>query len=229
MFRNEAGMGVFVGMKVKRLNHAPRLVKALTTPLKALLMVAAVATLWVIFIQWKMVSLPDGKLPPKEVGIVLGAALWQSTPSPALQERLNRAVLLYEEGTIKRIIVSGGYDHANSKLTEAEGMRNYLLDKGVRESDIYLENAATSTYENMLFSQNIMKQNGWTSSVIVTHRYHAVRALDIARFLGYEDPEASPMDSNVLIMSWHKGRETLALTKWQWDKVMLALGQQTES
>lgn len=216
-------------MKVKRLNQAPRLAEVLKLPLKVILIFAALAVLWVIFIQWKMESLPEGNLPSKEVGIVLGAALWQSTPSPALQERLNRAVQLYEEGAIKQIIVTGGYDHANSKLTEAEGMRNYLLDKGVRESDIYLENEATSTYENMLFSQNIMKQNGWTSSVIVTHRYHAVRALDIARFLGYEDPAASPMDSNVLMMTWHKGRETLALTKWQWDKVMLTWERQSES
>lgn len=221
-------MGVF-GLKVKRLNHAPRLVKALKFPIKAMLMVIAIALLWVLFIQWKMASLPDGKLPPKEVGIVLGAALWQSTPSPALQERLNRAIQLYESGSIRQIIVSGGYDHASSKLTEAEGMRNYLVDKGVRQSDIYLENAATNTYENLLFSQKIMQSNGWTSSVIVTHRYHAVRALDIARFLGYEDTEASPMDSSVLMMSWHKGRETLALTKWQWDKVRMVLGQQQEN
>lgn len=215
-------------VKVRRGNSAPRLAKALRFPVKVMLMVTAIALLWVLFIQWKMASLPDGKLPPKEVGIVLGAALWQTEPSPALQERLNRAVQLYESGTIKHIIVSGGYDHANAELTEAEGMRNYLVDKGVRQSDIYLENEATNTYENMLFSQKIMRSNGWTSSVIITHRYHAVRALDIARFLGYEDPAVSPMDSRVLMMAWHKGRETLALTKWQWDKVRMVFGQQTE-
>lgn len=189
-----------------------------------LLAVALVGVLWVGIVQIRMATLPDRKLPPQDVGIILGAALWQTTPSPALKERLNRAVELYNSGVISRMIVSGGYDTPSSKLTEAEGMRNYLMEQGIPEDRIYLENEARSTYENLKFSQAIMKEHGWTSSVIITHRYHAVRALDIARFLGYQQPQASPMDSSVLMMSWHQARETLALAKWQWDKVQLSLG-----
>ncbi|PUA41089.1 YdcF family protein [Paenibacillus elgii] len=189
-----------------------------------MLAVGAVALLWVGFIQWRIAALPDEKLAPHDVGIVLGAALWQTTPSPALKERLDRAAELYQAGVIPRIIVSGGYDRADSLLTEAEGMRNYLVDKGVPSESIYLENEARSTLQNMLFSQTIMREHGWTSAVIVTHRYHAVRALDMARFLGYDSPSVSPMESSVLSMAWHKGRETLALTKWQWDKMRAAFG-----
>ncbi|MCP3776185.1 YdcF family protein [Paenibacillus sp. MZ04-78.2] len=189
-----------------------------------MLAVGAVALLWVGFIQWRMATLPDEKLPPHDVGIVLGAALWQTTPSPALKERLDRAVELYQAGVIPHIIVSGGYDYVDSLLTEAEGMRNYLVEKGVPSASIYLENEARSTLQNMLFSQKIMQDHGWTSAVIVTHRYHAVRALDMARFLGYESPSVSPMDSSVLTMAWHKSRETLAFTKWQWDKMRSVFG-----
>ncbi|CAG7649539.1 hypothetical protein PAESOLCIP111_05889 [Paenibacillus solanacearum] len=187
----------------------------------ATLLIAALA--WVAVIQWKMATLDQPQLPPQDVGIVLGAALWQTTPSPALKERLNRAVELYRAGTIRHIIVTGGYDRQDSVLTEAEGMRNYLTEWGVPEKVIFLENEATSTYENMLFSQAIMQREQWVSAVIITHRYHVVRALDMARFLGYQAPAVAPMDSDVLMMSWHKSRETLALAKWQWDKLGLVL------
>ncbi|MCM3271617.1 YdcF family protein [Paenibacillus elgii] len=203
---------------------ATRLRSTTSKLFRFMLAVGAVALLWVGFIQWRIAALPDEKLAPHDVGIVLGAALWQTTPSPALKERLDRAVELYQAGVIPRIIVSGGYDRADSLLTEAEGMRNYLVDKGVPSESIYLENEARSTLQNMLFSQTIMREHGWTSAVIVTHRYHAVRALDMARFLGYASPSVSPMESSVLSMAWHKGRETLALTKWQWDKMRAAFG-----
>ncbi|MFB6363290.1 vancomycin high temperature exclusion protein [Paenibacillus elgii] len=205
----------------------PRLRRTVSKLFRFMLAVGAAALLWVGFIQWRIASLPDEKLPPHDVGIVLGAALWQTTPSPALKERLDRAVELYQAGVIPRIIVSGGYDRADSLLTEAEGMRNYLVEKGVSSASIYLENEARSTLQNMLFSQKIMQDHGWTSAVIVTHRYHAVRALDMARFLGYESPSVSPMDSSVLTMAWHKSRETLAFTKWQWDKMRSVFGYRT--
>ncbi|MGG2200311.1 MULTISPECIES: YdcF family protein [Paenibacillus] len=193
-----------------------------------LLAIALVGVLWIGVVQVRMATLPDRELPPQDVGIVLGASLWQTTPSPALKERLDRAVELYRSGVITEVIVSGGYDTPKSTLTEAEGMRNYLMEQGIPEGHIYLENEARSTYENLKFSQAIMKEHGWTSSVIITHRYHAVRALDIARFLGFERPQASPMDSSVLMMSWHRSRETLAFAKWQWDKVQLSLGYELQ-
>ena len=173
---------------------------------------------------WKMESFPDNPQARGDVGIVLGAALWQDIPSPALKERLNRAVELYRSGQIPRILVSGGLDTQYSKLTEAEGMRNYLLEQGIPASVIIMEKQSTSTYENLLYCQAILKEYGWHSPVIITHRYHVVRAMDIANYLGYEQSTASPMDSAVLMMSWHKSREVLAWTKWELDKLLITLG-----
>ncbi|MEK8127048.1 YdcF family protein [Paenibacillus filicis] len=181
---------------------------------------------WVGMIQWRMATLPDQAHSPVDVGIVLGAALWQTEPSPALKERLNKAVELYRSGILTRIIVSGGYDHEDSVLSEAEGMRNYLVERGIPAGQIELEQRSRNTYQNLKFSQAIMQQKGWTTAAIITHRYHAVRALDIARYLGYSHPVAAPMDSNVLVMSWHRSRETLAMIKWEWDKLQLALGRE---
>ncbi|MCZ8521473.1 MULTISPECIES: YdcF family protein [Paenibacillus] len=193
------------------------------------LLLLLAAALWAGWIQYRMEALPETGEESGQVGIVLGASLWGESPSPALKERLDRAVELYKAGRVPYLIVSGGYDVPASKLTEAEGMRNYLVSKGVPSRQIILENKARSTYENLLYSKRLMEERHWTSAVIITHRYHGVRAMDMARYLDYEEPAVSPMDSRVLMMSWHRGRETLALTKWQWDKIALLFGIQPKS
>ncbi|WP_051620441.1 YdcF family protein [Paenibacillus sp. UNC451MF] len=201
-----------------------RLMSWLSRVVRLALVLVILCLIWTVYLLWRMESFPDNPQARGDVGIVLGAALWQNIPSPALKERLNRAVELYRTGQIQQILVSGGLDSVYSKLTEAEGMRNYLLEQGIPNSAIVMEKQSTSTYENLLYSQRLFKQYGWHSAVIITHRYHAVRAMDIAKFLEYDQLIASPMDSAVLMMSWHKSREILAWTKWELDKVLLNLG-----
>jgi uncharacterized SAM-binding protein YcdF (DUF218 family) len=180
---------------------------------------------WIIYIQWKVQVAPDQDLPKQvDVGIVLGASLRQDIPSPGLQERLDLAVNLYKQGKFKQLIVSGGLDHNGSKLTEAEGMRDYLIKKGLPAKSILIEPRATSTYENLLFSKQIMDEQGLVSSIIVTHSYHGSRSLDIAESIGLKDPLVSSIDSEVLFMPYHEARETLAYTKWFWTKLLLKVG-----
>ena len=135
---------------------------------------------------------------------------------------LEKALELYEDGYFSNIIVTGGLDQNGSTITEAQGMKNYLTDRGVPEAVIYTENLATDTYENLLYSQEIMKQKGWKTAIIVTHTYHGARSLEIAEFLGYENPVVSTTDSQVMYMPWHKARETLAFTKWRLQKWLIS-------
>ncbi|WP_054955786.1 YdcF family protein [Paenibacillus dakarensis] len=159
-----------------------------------------------------------------DVGIILGASMWGDAPSPGLRERLEHGLKLYKDGLYQSIIVTGGLDAPGLKYTEAEGMRNYLVAAGVPEQVIYLENEATSTYENLLLSKEIMKEHGWSSAIIVTHDYHGTRSLEVAKVLGYNDPEISLTTSTVLPMAKHKTREVLAYTKWTADKILIGLG-----
>ncbi|KZE65201.1 hypothetical protein AV545_04560 [Paenibacillus jamilae] len=149
-----------------------------------------------------------------QIGIVLGASMWGAEPSPGLRERLEEALRLYRNGTVQRLIVSGGLDQPDFPYTEAEGMQRYLVDRGVPIQHILLENQATSTYENLLFSQRIMKEYGWTSTVIITHSYHGPRAMEIAQFLDYDHPQMALTESKVLNMPIHQSREVLAYAKW---------------
>ncbi|SDN83807.1 protein SanA, affects membrane permeability for vancomycin [Paenibacillus sp. yr247] len=199
--------------------------RTLLTLFRIIVILFLLVVSWIIYIQWKVQVSPDQTLPKQvDVGIVLGASLRQDIPSPGLQERLDLALNLYKQGKFKQLIVTGGLDHNGSKLTEAEGMRDYLVKKGLPSKSILLEPRATSTYENLLFSKQIMDEQGLVSSIIVTHRYHGSRSLDIAETIGLKQPLISSTKSEVLFMPYHEARETLAYTKWMWTKLLLKTG-----
>ncbi|TFE30106.1 SanA/YdcF family protein [Cohnella luojiensis] len=156
-----------------------------------------------------------------DVGIVLGATLLNNEPSPGLRERLDHGIDLYRSGAFKSFIVTGGLDNNGATLTEAEGMRNYLVEQGIPESSIVMDSLSRSTYENLSFAQEIMERNDWDAAVVVTHDYHGSRAADIAGKLGYKPVQVSVTRSKVLNMSYHETREILAYTKWLATKMFL--------
>ncbi|MCD9021015.1 YdcF family protein [Cohnella silvisoli] len=163
----------------------------------------------------------SGNLKNSDVGIVLGATLWDNKPSPGLRERLDRGLELYRAGAFSHFIVTGGLDNNGATLTEAEGMRNYLLELGVPDEAVVMDRLSRSTYENLSFAKDIMDRNGWKTAVIITHNYHGSRSADIARRLGYSPVQVSVTDSKVLKMSYHETREVLAYTKWLVTKLFL--------
>lgn len=191
--------------------------------LKISIMILVVAgILWCAYALWNINRAATTE-PMKEAdaGIILGMSMWGDEPSPGLKERLDFGLKLYEEGKFPLFIVTGGLDKPDFKYTEGQGMRNYLVTQGVPENAIYVENEATSTYENLLFSKEIMTREDLSSAIIITHTYHGSRALEIADELGYANPELGLTESNVLSMAKHKSREILAYTKWKIQQLFL--------
>jgi len=186
---------------------------------------AAALLVWCLSIYVMVVrfdgSPKGGKPIASDVGIVLGARLWNDQPSPGLRERLDLALDLYRQGIFANVIVTGGLDAHGATITEAEGMRNYLVAHGVPESAILLDTESRSTYENLIFAQDIMDANDWTSAVVVTHNYHGSRAADIAKKVGLSPVQVSVTDSDVLNVPYHQAREVLAYTKWLGMKLFL--------
>lgn len=155
-----------------------------------------------------------------DVAIVLGAAVWGEEPSPSLTERLNLALAMYQQNYVPKLIVSGGLGDGE-QVAEAVAMQRYLLQKGVPERDILLDDKSRTTFENLVNSKQLMVKNGFSSALIVSHGYHLARAVDIAASL---DMTVFPVaaESHVLFIPYHKAREVLAYTKW---KVMSLIGE----
>ncbi len=115
--------------------------------------------------------------------IILGCGIApDGTPRPLLRDRIERAVAFCEEqyaatGKRARYVVSGGQG-ANEPISEAQSMKNYLLGKGIPESQIILEDRSTDTLENMKFSKEKVMSFGDASARVAfsTSKYHVFRS-----------------------------------------------------
>lgn len=190
---------------------------------RVLLCLVVVITLGIAWSSyaWQQIDQTIQKAIPRcaDVGIVLGAAVWGEGPSPSLRERLDGALALYEEGYVPYLLVSGGLGEGK-KVTEAAVMRDYLIAHGVPSEHILLEPRATNTYENLLFSQQVMEMYDLHDAIVISHDYHLARAVAMAESLGMN---VSPfgVQSQVLFGPYHRGREVLALTYWHAEHFLL--------
>lgn len=113
--------------------------------------------------------------------LVLGASAKNGKPSPMLEDRLNKAIKLYEDGLAPKIIMSG--DHGKDNYDEVNVMKNYAIEKGIDSKDIFMDHAGFSTYESIYRAKEIFEAK---KIVIVTQEYHLYRALYIAKKIGIE-------------------------------------------
>ncbi|MCR8842840.1 YdcF family protein [Paenibacillus sp. SC116] len=181
-----------------------------------------VGCVWFGYTQYKIAQAGGESTGEKtDVGIVLGASMWGANPSPGLRERLDLAVKLYQEGRFEYILVTGGKGGSQDMYSEAEGSKRYLVEQGIPEERVLEEDQSTSTLENLLYSKTILSNNQWDSITIITHDFHGTRAREIAESLQYAAIEVETVQSKVLSPIWHPLRESLAYTKWKWDRLWL--------
>ena len=123
--------------------------------------------------------------------IVFGAGLFGDQPSRSLRDRLDAAVQYLESSPHTNVIVSGGKG-PDELITEAEAMRTYLLQAGVHENRIFMEERSTSTKENIQFSKALIqsqpndtgKKLDELSIVVISSEYHLHRIRYLAKKAG---------------------------------------------
>lgn len=120
-----------------------------------------------------------------DVAIILGS-------SKAHLYRVPYAVTEYKKGNIGKMIVSGGsvLESQNGK-TESEIMKQTAIDMGVDAQDILVEDRASTTLENMMFSRNLMKkeillQKGINIGIVTT-AFHMRRSIKMAEKVFSQD------------------------------------------
>lgn len=124
---------------------------------------------------------------PIDTIIILGAKVNENGVSKTLKLRLDKGIEYYNKNKDINIIVSGGQGE-DEVTTEASAMRDYLLENGVNEENIILEDKATTTLENIIFSKKIMKDlNLGNRALIITSDYHLFRGRFIASILGIDN------------------------------------------
>ena len=143
--------------------------------------------------------------------IVLGAQLKPSGPSKVLQYRLDKAIEYLEKNSDTKVIVSGGQGK-NEPDTEAEGMKQYLVKKGIKEDRILKEDLSASTYENLKFSSRFVNMQEDLVG-IVTNDFHVFRATQIAKKAGYQNVCGIPAKSYLPLWINNMTREAVAVVK----------------
>lgn len=121
-----------------------------------------------------------------DVIIVLGAQIEGKVVLDHLASRLDVAFDYAKDHPDIVIVVSGGQGKGES-IPEGDAMKRYLVDRGIVDGRIWVEEKSTSTYENLMYSKTILEErfDGEYRTVIVSSDYHIFRASLIANKLGY--------------------------------------------
>lgn len=143
--------------------------------------------------------------------IVLGAQVRETGPSRVLRSRLNAAASYLKDNPETICIVSGGQG-PNEPCTEAEAMKEYLVEKGIREDRILMEDKSTTTVENLEFSSRFLNREE-DSVGIVTNNFHMFRSLKLAKKNGYRKCQGIAAGSTPLYLPNNILRECLGIAK----------------
>ena len=118
--------------------------------------------------------------------LVLGAKVNPNGPSLSLKNRINAAYDYLVAHPDSIAILSGGQG-PDEYISEAQCMFEQLTAMGIPESRLWLEDQATSTWENFTFSCTLLEEKIGAvpeKIAVVTSEYHLFRAGLFAKRLG---------------------------------------------
>lgn len=118
--------------------------------------------------------------------VVLGSGLIDNRVPPLLASRLDEAVKQYKKYKRKPLLITSGGQGNDELVAEAVAMKQYIVKMHeVAEHEIIVEDKATNTYENMLFSKQIIDTKIKNArGIFVTNNFHVFRAGLCARKVG---------------------------------------------
>jgi uncharacterized SAM-binding protein YcdF (DUF218 family) len=118
--------------------------------------------------------------------IIHGAGLLDGDRvSKLLSDRIDKAIEIYRKDPTPPVLIPSGGQGDDERISEAEAMKRYLLNKGIPEDKILIENRSMTTLENLKYSKEIIdSMQGRKYTALVTSNYHVYRALRYCRKIG---------------------------------------------
>ena len=118
-----------------------------------------------------------------DVILVMGAAQFDGRPSDILQSRLQESLQIYKSGLAPRIYTIGS-GAPGDRTTEAAASKNWLINNGVKKSNILSITKGRDTLSSTQAYAAAMKKAKHASVIIVTDPYHCYRSVKMATDLG---------------------------------------------
>lgn len=151
--------------------------------------IAAVLTLIAVVVLGLMAAIyaeaRGDEARPVDAIIVLGAAQYNGRPTDVFESRLQHGLDLYNRGLAPVIIVTGGKQNGDT-YTEAETGEQWLLNRGVPQSAILMENQGRDTWENIDGAHKAAEGRNIKSVLIVSDGFHLFRAKRMAEAVGFD-------------------------------------------
>jgi len=157
---------------------------------------------WTLERQYPPVAVED--TPTTDAIVALGGGV--SGPAPPrltldlsdAADRVLHAARLYRAGKAPVVLVSGGViPWLGSYLPEASSMQSLLEEWGVPGGSILAEGASRNTYENSVFTRQLLAEHGLHRVLLVTSAMHMPRALATVTSVGI-DAMPAPTDFTVI-------------------------------
>jgi uncharacterized SAM-binding protein YcdF (DUF218 family) len=121
--------------------------------------------------------------PASDAIVVLGSAQYNGVPSSIFEARLEHALALWGKGVAPVVVTVGGKADGD-QFSEAEAGRAYLAEAGVPEDALLAVEEGGDTLESMRAVGAAFDERGWSSAVLVTDPWHAMRAQRMAEDAG---------------------------------------------
>lgn len=126
-------------------------------------------------------SAKENKTDDVDFVMILGAGLKGDRITATFKNRLDMGYDYLIKNQRVKVIVTGGKGIGET-ITEAEAMKKYLVNKGIDENRIIMEDKATSTMENFKYSKKLLPLSTKKYSImIVTSDFHLFRSKILAR------------------------------------------------
>ena len=150
--------------------------------------------------------------------IVLGCQVHPWGPSILLQDRLDTAIDYLAYHPDVAVIVSGGKGD-DEHDSEAAVMRDYLVAAGIPEEQVLVEDVSHNTYQNMIYSAQMMQEQGLDPAdgvLVVSNGFHLTRAKMLWNRVTGQGADLSVLaapSTHAPSRLWMYIREPLALVK----------------
>ncbi len=136
-----------------------------------------------VLLKWELNSVKNSELQESyDYGIVLSGMIWYDSETERINflqssDRIWQAVRLYNEGKIKKILISGGAAGFFEKDTiESVLLKQFLLKIGIESNDILTEEQSRNTRENAVFTYELLQNHPHKKLLLITSASHMRRA-----------------------------------------------------
>lgn len=178
-------------LHIKAIRHSRRLrVSLMKKIIKAGLWVGFSGVVLILLCNLIVVDTSRGKvffdirsLPSTDVGLVLGTSKYVARGKENLffKYRMEASALLYKEGKVKYLILSGNKEAET--YDEPKAMKQALTKLGIPEDAMLLDTAGYRTYDSVVRCREVYGQERVT---VISQNFHNARALYLADHEGLD-------------------------------------------